>query len=345
MHRSYMPVSIRERYLAYLLDIVVVLSIASVIAAGFGAKIIFYKICDYYLLGIHRIFKELSSNDGLYFIAVYFVVAFFYFLYESYTGISVGKLILKMRTGMVGDDRKHTRCIIRALIKTVPPIVFADALFAFKRRTKQRLSDRKLNFAVVREKEVKIRWWNYFVYSMILYYLPLFSIVIIGYFAPWSNMMPPPAPGSMKNINGSEAQLNLIFMNNLSVDYQYYLLGGFVLLFISVVQIFGGSLMTGKIVSDSLLTYPSFIEYGILPHFFIETMGYVFGIMSGTYITLLILSLIEGYFERREPGYVGDTFLWHFKRIAVYAMISVVLLIVAAYVETYVTSYLLAHFY
>ncbi len=345
MNKKYVAVSIRERYLAYLLDFVVIVSIAGVIAAGFGAGPVASKVCSYYLFGEHKILKELSSKAGIKFLVTYFVFAFFYFLYEGYTGISVGKLVLRMRTGIAGDEKRHKRCIIRAFIKTLPPVLLADVLFAFKKRTKQRLSDRVLNFLVVREKEVRIKWWNYLVYTMILYYLPIVSTVIIAYFAPWGRITSPPAPGSMGDVTGSETQFNFIFMNNMSIDYQYYILGGFMLFFNTLIQIFGGALMTGKILGDTLLTHPSFVVYGILPHFFIETMGYVFGLMSGAYITLLLLSLVEGYFERKDARYVGDTILWHLKRVIMYAMISIILLIVGAYVETYGTSYLLSHFY
>ena len=67
--------------------------------------------------------------------------------------------------------------------------------------------------------------------------------------------------------------------------------------------------------------------------------------MSGAYISTMLISLVEGYFERRDAAYVGNTILWHLKRIILFAMISIALVAIAAYVETYVTSYILSHFY
>ncbi len=74
-------------------------------------------------------------------------------------------------------------------------------------------------------------------------------------------------------------------------------------------------------------------------------MGYVFGIMSGAYIASMLISLAEQYFERKEATYVGDTIIYYGKRIIIFALMSILLLVTAAYVETYVTSYLLSHFY
>ncbi len=67
--------------------------------------------------------------------------------------------------------------------------------------------------------------------------------------------------------------------------------------------------------------------------------------MRGAYISTMLLSLAEEYFERRKAAYVGNTILWHLKRIVIWAMISVVLLLIGAYVETYLTSYIPSHFY
>ncbi len=345
MEDKYEPVALRERYLAYLADFIMVLSVSSIIAAALGAGPVVQKICAYYLYGEHKILKEISSHSGMVFIATYLSVAFFYFFYESYSGISVGKVIFKMNAAIVKGENEILRCVLRAIIKIIPLVVFIDALFAFKKRLKQTLSERKLGFVVVREKEIKISKMNYFLFALIVYYTPLITAIIIDYFFPWGQIIGPSPPGSMKNLKPSEGQLNLIFMNNFSIDYQYYILGGLVLLLNSILQLFGGSLLSGKAIGDSLLTHPSFVIYGVFPHFFIETLGYVFGIMSGAYISTMLISLAEGYFERRDVSYVGNTILWHLKRIIIFAMISIALVAIAAYVETYVTSYILSHFY
>ena len=296
MEDKYEPVPLRERYLAYLVDFIIVLSISSIIAAALGAGPVAQKICAYYLYGEHKILKELSSHSGMVFIATYLFVAFFYFFYESYSGLSVGKFIFKMNTAIIKGEKKILRCVLRSLIKIIPLVVFIDALFAFKKRLKQTLSERKLRFVIVRKKGLKTSAMNYFLFALIVYYTPIVTTIIIEYFFPWGQIIAPSAPGSMKNLKPTEGQLNLIFMNNFSIDYQYYILGGLTFLLNSLLQLFSGSLLSGKAIGDSLLTYPSFVIYGIFPHFFIETFGYVFGIMSGAYISTMLLSLAEGYF-------------------------------------------------
>ena len=345
MEDKYEAAKLKERYLAYLIDLILILFLSSILASAIGAKPVVSKICIYYQYGVHKIMGELSSNSGIRFIISYFIISLSYFFYEGYFGYSLGKLIFKMNTAIIAGRKNLLSCIYRSLIKSIPPIAIIDALFAFKKRLKQTLSERKLGFIMVRKKDIKITYVNYLLFAIVFYYLPLLSLVIIAYFFPWSQTIPPSAPGTMKNLKPSEGQLNLIFMNNFSIDYQYYILGGLILLFSSIIQVFGGALIPGKAMGDALLTYPSFVIYGVFPHFFIETMGYVFGIMSGAYTTSMLVSLTEGYFERKEVTYVGNTILWYLKRVVIFAMISFLLLVIAAYVETYVTSYLLSHFY
>lgn len=345
MEDKYEAVKLKDRYLAYLIDIVIILSISSIIASALGAEPVLSKICMYYLYGKHKIFQELISHSGLIFILSYVSISISYFFYESYAGISVGKVVFRMNTGIIKGENKILRCLIRSLIKIYPIVAFIDALFAFKKRLKQTLSERKLGFVVVREKDIKVSTLNYFIFGLIIYYVPLLTAIIIEYFFPWGQIIAPPSPGSMRNTKPFPGQMNLIFMNNFSIDYQYYILGGLILLFNSLIQIFGGTLISGKAIGDSLLTYPSFVTYGILPHFFIETFGYVTGIMSGAYISTMLISLVEGYFERKEVSYIGNTILWYLKRIIAFALISITLLVIAAYVETYITSYILSHYY
>jgi len=321
---KYMPVSLKERYLAYLIDLILILFLSSILASAMGAEPVVSKICVYYQ---------------------YFIISLSYFFYEGYFGYSLGKLIFKMNTAIIAGRKNFWGSIYRSVVKSIPPIAVIDALFAFKKRLKQTLSERKLGFIVVRKKDIKITYVNYLLFAIFFYYLPLLSLIIIAYFFPWSQTIPPSAPGTMKNLKPSESQLNIIFINNFSIDYQYYILGGLILLFNSIIEVFGGALISGKAIGDALLTYPSFVVYGVFPHFFIETMGYVFGIMSGAYITSMLISLAEGYFERKEATYVGNTILWHLKRVVIFGMISILLLVIAAYVETYITSYLLSHFY
>ncbi len=289
MEDRYEAVKLKDRYLAYLIDIVIILSISSIIASALGAEPVLSKICMYYLYGKHKIFQELISHSGLIFILSYVSISISYFFYESYAGISVGKVVFRMNTGIIKGENKILRCFIRSLIKIFPIVAFIDALFAFKKRLKQTLSERKLGFVVVREKDTKVSALNYFIFGLIIYYVPLLTAIIIEYFFPWGQIIAPPSPGSMRNTKPLPGQ--------------------------------------------------------ILPHIFIETLGYITGIMSGAYIATMLISLVEGYFERKEVSYIGNTILWYLKRIIAFALISITLLVIAAYVETYITSYILSHYY
>ncbi len=254
MYDKYEAVKLKERYLAYLLDLILILSLSSILASAMGAEPVLSIICVYYQYGLHKIMGEMSSNSGILFIISYFIISLTYFFYEGFFGYSLGKLIFNMNTAIIAGRKDFWSCIYRSLIKSIPPIAIIDALFAFRKRLKQTLSERKLGFIVVRKKGIKITYVNYLLFAIVFYYLPLLSLIIIAYFFPFGTTIPPPAPGTMKNLKPSESQMNLIFMNNFSIDYQYYILGGLILLFNSVIQVFGGALIPGKAVGDSLLT-------------------------------------------------------------------------------------------
>jgi len=346
--RVFTPVSLTERFLAYIVDIVILLSLSTIISGAAGAEPVIYKITMYYIYGHHEILRELSSQDGLVFIVTYLFLSMTYFYFESWFGISVGKYLLKMRTAIVKNVKgnKVLRSLLRATIKAIPPVAVVDSLFALKRRLKQKLSDRILGFIVVKKSDIQPGMVNYFAVGTILYYLPLLTFVLFVYLYHYGNTAPPPAPESGTIVKPSDSQIHLIFFNNFSINYHYYIVGGgFTLLFLSCVYVFAGSFITGKLLGDSLLTYPSFILYGVMPHFFLEAFGYVTGIISGIYIAKILLRVVEGYFEGRNVRYLVSMLLGNGKNAIVYAALSIILILIAAYVETYLTSYILNHYY
>jgi len=88
---KYMPVSLKERYLAYLIDLILILFLSSILASAMGAEPVVSKICTYYQYGVHKIMGELSSDSGILLIISYFIISLSYFFYEGYFGYSLGK--------------------------------------------------------------------------------------------------------------------------------------------------------------------------------------------------------------------------------------------------------------
>ena len=137
-------------------------------------------------------------------------------------------------------------------------------------------------------------------------------MVLFVYLYHYDSIMNSPALSSDTIMRTSDSQFRLIFFNNFSINYHYYIVGGgFTLLSLSCIYAFAGSFITGKLLGDSLLTYPSFILYGVLPHFFLEGFGYVTGIISGIYIAKILLRLVEGYFEVVIEKHQKYTFWWN----------------------------------
>ncbi len=81
------------------------------------------------------------------------------------------------------------------------------------------------------------------------------------------------------------------------------------------------------------------------PYFFPETFRYIFGLMAAMNVTSMIIEIINGYFKGKKSTYITETIIKYGKRAIIYAMISIFLILIGAYIETYITSYLLKHYY
>ena len=111
------------------------------------------------------------------------------------------------------------------------------------------------------------------------------------------------------------------------------------------VQIRADPLLTSILLSGAIPKSPLFLVYGLYPHFSLESTTYVFGIISAFYFMRIIVESIRGYFLSKDTKYLMEIISESLYKVVIYLAASVLVLIVAAYVETYVTLYLLYHYY
>ncbi len=370
------------RYFAYIVDTIILLSIATLLAYLSNIPPIPFKIAKYYLSGTHKILPILFSTNGLYFIAIFVSVSVAYYFIDAFLGFSIGKKTFGISTAIIknGKYMKNPiiRCLFRAFIKSLPFLAIVDALFAFPSKYNQKLSDRKLGFLVIKmpnkvstnrkissdtnldsDNQNKLKLFlksislkvketdftPYFICAALIYYIPLFIMSVSTFISPNVPYQIPSPQDKPMNLNPTSFQESLIFMHNFMIDYRYYIMSGFVLLILGLMYTFSTSYTIGQIIGSIFKTYPSFFVYGMLPHFFPETFGYIFGLMAAMNVTSMIIEIIDGYFKGKKSTYITETIIKYGKRAIIYVMISIFLILIGAYIETYITSYLLRHYY
>ena len=154
-----------------------------------------------------------------------------------------------------------------------------------------------------------------------------------------------PAPHSGIILKASMSRMHFIFLTNSSIDFTDYFLGGFSIFILDITEIIFESYISGRLIGGALISYPGFFYYGVAPQFFIEFLGYIIGMVGAIYIINVIFLLIEGYFKSLSVDFITKTLFKGFTLAIVMLIISLSILYISAYVETYFTSFLLNKYY
>jgi len=339
------------RYLSYLLDLVILFGITSLLFSVIGYEPLGYIIITNYAGGIKPLLEHKELLDFYWMTILYFFIASGYFYLDTITGISVGKYLLGLTTAAVSSDKtqrftgkKYGIQIVGSLVKSLPLLQLMNSINVFRGRYSQTFLEQKMSNVTIVNKNV-ILSKRIIIVSALIYYIPLLvGIICIGFFNT-SLGLPTPSPSASFTYNPNFNQEKAIFLNNAIVDIYRLTLGGFVFLSLDLIEIISASYLNALFIGGSLNTNPSFIIYGVLPHFFIETTGYVFGIVSSVFIMNAILESINGYALAKPVSYMMGSLYKNMLKAGKYLLISVGLLFIAAYFETWITSYLLYHFY
>lgn len=307
----------------------------------------FFQASSDYLIGIHNILNLTKSLGGIESIIYFFVFSFGYFFFEAISGKSLGKLVMKIRLNSTISDRIVIRAVKRGITKCFPPVVIADAFFALHSKYRQKLSDSKLGY-VVSEKNLTtgLKLPRLLIVSIMVIYLPLVTqIILVSVFRiDFAASLTPP-PSLKETFSLTYAQMNSIFYSNSSLDVIDYFLGGFSLLFLDLLEIFSNSYIDGLLMGSSFVTYPSFFLYGVAPQLTVEELAYSINIVAALMIVKTVVDLIEDYFRARPLNTAYNNLYHNVLIIGALVIVSLFILFFAAYVETFLTSYLLSHYY
>lgn len=128
---------------------------------------------------------------------------------------------------------------------------------------------------------------------------------------------------------------NAILKNNIDVDIFGYILGGLTLYIGTFITLFSSNILETSIIAtlDAQNGISSFYRY-ILPQFFPETMGYVFGIAISMAIADILLSYLQSYLRNQESGYFLKRSRILLNNAGLYFILSISCLILGALIES-----------
>ena len=101
--------------------------------------------------------------------------------------------------------------------------------------------------------------------------------------------------------------VKIIFSNNFTLDFYYYIVGGFVLSFLSILEVFSNSYFSSLFIGGAIKTYPQFLIYGFFPQFIPEGFSYALGIASSILIASLFLETMKVYFMGEDVETLSKT--------------------------------------
>lgn len=348
---GYQRAPISLRYLAYLVDIIVLFGLTSLVFSVLGYSPLGFIIVSNYSGGVKPLLTDEQYMLFYKMIFLYFLIAIAYFYSEGMTGVSVGKYLSGVRTAKLNSGKNNIRprstyalVLLKSVVKATPFLQLVDSINIFRGRYNQTIIEKRLSHITIIKGRVNLQK-RVFLSSAAIYYIPVLTGIICIGFLNKSLGLPTPSPSSPFVYNPTLAQVKSIFGNNAIIDVYRLVMGGFVLLILDVMEIITTSYLDALFIGGSISSHPYFILYGVLPHFFIETFGFIFGVVSSVFILNAILESINGYAQGQPVSFLINALYSNAKQGGKFLLVSIGLLFVAALIETWVTGFLLYHFY
>ena len=117
-----------------------------------------------------------------------------------------------------------------------------------------------------------------------------------------------------------------IVVNNLTLD-SYYILGSLSLSFATIIRVLNSNYLENIFLINILKSIGTIDFFkGVMPQFFPETMGYVFGISFSLYVTSYIIDFFDG--TRKENIYSLSTPIY-------LIIVSILLILIGGVIESY----------
>lgn len=206
--------------------------------------------------------------------------------------------------------------------------------------------DNKINSFYKVKKRFK---FDYFYVACLLYFIPFIVAILVGWHITNGNTVYTPAPLISNRYvpSGSLFQVQQdIFNRNFTIDLHFLVLGGITMFFLPYLGIYSSVYLASVEIASSLHSqYWYYIIYAIFPHFFTETFGYVFGVIAGLYLSKLLIEIATSYSHGVDINVFLKHIYFNLSKFTLMLTLSVALILFASYIEVYITSFILNHFY
>lgn len=332
--------NISERFILYVTEQSVLISLTSLISLSMNIKAAFLGFLVAYnsefTVGLEHLF---DTTYGWINILILFLVSLTYYMLETLSGRGIGPTVFKLRViskYQIPETSFIKLQLLRDVIRAFFIVNIVNAVFALKnRKSIQGLFDSRAGLLTVRDSnDSRKDLFLLFLYSSLIIYYSSFIILLLTFTFVVS---PPSSPASTVAAHGTYnfwIFFSEVFRNNFSLDFLRYMLGGFSLFIGTFIALFSSNTLEVLLMSSLNQQHgvSSFVKY-ILPQFFPETFGYVFGLSVALVITDLILILLQSIIRNERSSVFKKRANNAFFLLGVYSVLSISLLLVGALVE------------
>ena len=332
---------ISERFIIYVTEQSFLISLTSLIAMELNIKAVFLGFFIAYRIDFVTGFSHIfDTYSGIYNLIILFILSFAYYSIESITNHGIAEDIFKLKIISKYELKRKSMIgvlIIRNLIRSFFITCIINSLFVLKySKLLQNYYDHRNNLiSIINKDESRKSLFLKYVYSSIIMYYSIFFILLIIY-----TFIDPSSPLASSGVKSKSAFHYWVFFktilnNNLTLDILEYMIGGFSLFAGTFIELFSSNIYETVIMSslDSSHGVSSFVKL-ILPQFFPETMGYVFGMSIALIITDIILSFIQSMIKNEKSEYFNKRVHDLSYNAGFYLLLSISLLIVGALIES-----------
>ncbi|EQB67104.1 MAG: hypothetical protein AMDU2_EPLC00006G0661 [Thermoplasmatales archaeon E-plasma] len=333
--------NISGRFIIYVTEQSFLISLTSLVAMELNIKAVFLGFFIAYRIDFVTGFLHIfDTYSGIYNLIILFILSFVYYSIESKTNHGIAEDIFKSKIISKYQLTKKeimSVLLIRDLIRSFFISCIVNSLFALKyNKLLQSYYDHRHNLvSIINKDENRKSLFLKYVYSSMIMYYSIFFILLIIY-----TFIDPSSPLASSGVKSKSAFHYWVFFksilnNNLTLDISEYMIGGFSLFVGTFIELFSSNIYEAVIISsmDSTHGFSSFVKF-ILPQFFPETMGYVFGMSIALIITDIILSFIQSLVKNEKSEYFTKRVHDLSYNLVFYFLLSVSLLIVGALIES-----------
>ena len=169
--------------------------------------------------------------------------------------------------------------------------------------------------------------------SFLIYYVTFALFLLI--FTIISPVTPiPQGSGSPEGGPSYYSFFNQVFQNNLAIDLFDYVSGGFSIFIGSFVQLLSTNFLETIAMAGFIngSTFQTSLKY-LVPQFFPETLGYVFGLATAMILSDIIISYFQSMLRREKFELFVAGAKENGKMGGIYFLISIFLILLGAFVE------------